>query len=73
VREQIASFESFLFSRDGKSLVLDWLGSHQPGELVRQIREFAANDFHVEKVRSVLTEVLNKAQENVRNKSRVRP
>jgi AbiV family abortive infection protein len=62
MRKKIASFESFLFGKNGQNRVLEWLGSHQPKELVMQIRQFAANDLHVEKVRSVLTEILSKAQ-----------
>ncbi len=62
MRKQIASFESFLFGKNGKNLVLEWLRSRQPKELVGQIRQFATNDLHLEKVRSMLTEILSKGQ-----------
>lgn len=62
MRKQIASFESFLFSKSGKNLVLEWLSSDQPKEIVRKIRQFAANEDNVEKVRSVVTEMLSKTQ-----------
>lgn len=62
MRKQIASFESFLFGKNGKKLVLQWLSSNHPKEIATQIRLFASNDAQVEKVRGVLTELLSRAQ-----------
>jgi AbiV family abortive infection protein len=62
MREQIASFEAFLFAKNGKDRVLDWLSSNEPKDLVAQIRQFAADEDNVGKMRSAIKEVLSKRQ-----------
>lgn len=57
---QIASFEAFLFGKKGKNVIMEWLGSDEPKNLVKQIRDFAANETQVDKVRSVLQQMQDK-------------
>ena len=61
MRKKIASFESFLFGQNGKNSVLEWLSSDQPKQLAKHVRNFAADDLNVEKVRGVLKEIVTRA------------
>ncbi|HXM84086.1 MAG TPA: AbiV family abortive infection protein [Burkholderiales bacterium] len=56
-RSKIASLEAFLFGQKGKNAVLEWLSSDSPKDLVKQIREFAADESKVAKVRSVVEQM----------------
>jgi AbiV family abortive infection protein len=57
MRSKIASFEAFLFGQKGKNAVLEWLGGDSPKDLVKQIREFAADEIKVAKARSVVEQM----------------
>ncbi|MGB7540684.1 MAG: AbiV family abortive infection protein [Burkholderiales bacterium] len=61
MREKIASFESFLFGKKGKNVILEWLSSDQPKQLAKHARNFAADELNVEKMRGVLSEILSRA------------
>ena len=57
MRAKIAAFEAFLFGKKGKNLIMEWLSSDEPKNLVKTIRDFSANETQVHKVRTVLEQM----------------
>jgi AbiV family abortive infection protein len=60
MRAKIASFEAFLFGKKGQNAIIDWLGGDSPRHLVKQIRQFAADETQVDRVRKVLEQMQSK-------------